>query len=138
MKKISHSISGAGFQCSMEKVIVTTHTSMLSETIEPVTLSASDFWYMVHMKRCRDKQMLCDGQYCSYKTHIKPTYRWLESILHEDYSCRITPRIVSAKQINDNLFGSSEPTCVYAKPTSLSGLVMSFTHAHLKSLLTMS
>ena len=116
MKKITHSISGSGFQCSMEKVIITTHTSVFFDqndkvSIEPISLSASDCWYMVHSKRCKDKQMMCDGPSCIYKANIKPTYRWLETILHEDYSCKLTPRIISAKNVGDQLFGTSGPSC---------------------------
>jgi hypothetical protein len=96
MKKITYAISGSAFQCSMSKLTIQTHTNMFfdqSEKIstEPISLSASDCWYMVHTKRCKEKHMLCDGPSCAYKAQIKTTYRWLETIWHEDYSCHFTP-----------------------------------------------
>ena len=116
LKKITHAVSGSGFQCSMEKLTIKTYTNLFYQqseyvTTEPITISASDCWYMVHTKSCKDKRMSCDGSSCSYKAHIKTSYRWLESVLHEDYTCRTTPRIISAKTVNDNLFGSSVPFC---------------------------
>ena len=114
IKKLSHAVSGTGFQCSMTKLTVETFMGLFFEQSEklynePITLSMSECWFMIHSKRCKDKQMLCDGLSCEYKAAIKPSYKWLQLIKHEDYSCYISPRVISAKNINDTLFGHSYP-----------------------------
>ena len=116
IKKLSHAVSGTGFQCSMTKLTVETFMGLFFEQSEklynePITLSMSECWFMIHSKRCKDKQMLCDGLSCEYKAAIKPSYKWLQLIKHEDYSCYTSPRVISAKNINDTLFGHSYPPC---------------------------
>ena len=80
LKKLTHSVSGSGYQCSQQKVTITTHSNLFFEKseksrIEPMTLSPNECWYMVRTQRCKDKQMSCDGTSCSYTSNLQLTFK---------------------------------------------------------------
>jgi hypothetical protein len=118
-KKISHEVSGTGFECTMEKYIIHTFMGFFMEItqiykVEPILVSMNDCWKMVRSKTCKHHQMSCDGHTCSYRASIQPTYQWLTSLTFEDYNCHYTPRVISANKLNDTLFNSVFPSCVAA------------------------
>jgi hypothetical protein len=116
LKRLSHEVSGNGYECSMEKYSIRTHMGFfmgISQLykIEPIPISINECWKMVRIKKCTNHDMVCDGQSCFYRASLQPTYQWLTSLTFEDYSCHSTRRVISAKKLNDTLFNSIFPNC---------------------------
>jgi hypothetical protein len=94
LKRLSHEVSGNGYECSMEKYSIRTYMGFLMGIsqlykIEPIPIS-------VRIKKCTNHDMVCDGQSCFYRASLQPTYQWLTSLTFEDYSCHSTRRVISA------------------------------------------
>ena len=116
LKRLSHEVSGSGFECSMEKHSIRTYMDFVMGTsqiykIEPIPISMYEFWKMVRTRKCKNHDMVCDGQSCFYRASLQPTFQWLTSLIFEDYSFHRTRRVLSANKLNDTLFNSIFPNC---------------------------
>jgi hypothetical protein len=116
LSKLSHEVSGTGFECYLEKYTIQTFMGFFLEIsqiykTESISVSSNECWKMVRSRKCRDKEMTCDGHTCYYKASIQASYKWLHSLTFEDYNCHVTPRIISATRLNDTLFNSAFPAC---------------------------
>ena len=109
--KTSHDVYGNGIHCIKKKHILTTSTNMLwakyeSFRTENVKLTREECFTMKYTKKCGDNSMECDGNYCSYSSNPIPEFSWWSEVTTIFYSCIISPKLIAAKNISDNLFNT--------------------------------
>ncbi|CAF1107876.1 unnamed protein product, partial [Brachionus calyciflorus] len=109
--KTSHDVYGNGIHCIKKKHILTTSTNMLwakyeSFRTENVKLTREECFTMNYTRKCGDNSMECDGNYCSYSSNPIPEFSWWSEVTTIFYSCTISPKLIAAKNISDNLFNT--------------------------------
>ena len=55
---------------------------------------------MVNTKMCGSEKMDCSGSTCWYTPEIVSSYAWPRTITVDSYSCQITPRVITRKNID--------------------------------------
>lgn len=109
---MSHSVYGNGYHSTMRKDVIETSVSLFIAKYErshskQIDVRPQDYLQMVFTKRYMNSKMSCDGDNCFYDADIKPIFSyWLEESI-TDYSCTVSPKLVSATHIKDNLFHSN-------------------------------
>lgn len=108
--KLEHQVYGNGYHCLMKRHILITSMSFWGEKFESfrtevVKLSKEECKIMVMSKKCGKYQMECDGEYCSYNANPVPTFSWLNQKEIETFSCSLSPKLITAKNSSDHLFG---------------------------------
>ena len=76
LSKLSHEVSGTGFECSLEKYTIQTFMGFFLEIsqiykTESISVSSNECWKMVRSRKYRDKEKTCDGHTCYYKASIQ-------------------------------------------------------------------
>ena len=109
--KLEHLVYGNGYHCLMKKHILTTSMSFWGEKFEslrtePVKISRDECRVMIITKKCSNSAMTCDGEYCSYSANPIPSFLWLQERTTETFSCSSSPKLINAKKLTDNLFGT--------------------------------
>ncbi|CAF0965455.1 unnamed protein product [Brachionus calyciflorus] len=61
---------------------------------------------MNYTRKCGKNLMECDGNYCSYSSNPIPEFSWWSEVTTFFYSCNISPKLITAKNISDNLFNT--------------------------------
>ncbi|RNA35356.1 hypothetical protein BpHYR1_031094 [Brachionus plicatilis] len=51
--------------------------------------------------------MNCVGEHCSFSKIPESRYSWMQDLSVTSYSCKVTPKVISAKKENDTLFNSN-------------------------------
>jgi hypothetical protein len=69
LSKLSHEVSGTGYECSLEKYTIQTFIGFFLEIsqiykTESISVSSNECWKMVRSRKCRDKEMTCDCHTC--------------------------------------------------------------------------
>ncbi|CAF1107443.1 unnamed protein product [Brachionus calyciflorus] len=71
-----------------------------------MNLTQTECQIMVLSKKCGEENMICDGDYCSFSSSIKPTFHWLQEKISFSFSCSTSPKLITALTLNDNLFST--------------------------------
>ncbi len=112
MSKSHDIVSGYAIQCSIKK-----HIKRMTMSFFGMRYTETDVSYeqmpkeechiMSKTKQCKGKTMICPlPSRCKYIPQITADYKWFSTTTVTEYECHITPRTLSAKKLDDNLFGT--------------------------------
>ncbi|RNA39955.1 hypothetical protein BpHYR1_040789 [Brachionus plicatilis] len=109
--KLSNQVYGNGNQCEKKHFLITSMSffgqKYESLRTENIIINENECKIMVLSKKCNEYNMNCVEEYCSFSKIPESRYSWMQELSVTSYSCKVTPKIISAKKENDTLFNSN-------------------------------
>jgi hypothetical protein len=111
LSKMHDLVNGDGWQCyktvhSYEYIESFTWARSKSSEITNVQLKRKDCRLMVETKMCNNNKMVCENSNCWYTPTIKAAYKWWDTVVITEESCKFHPKTIVAKDMKSNLFGT--------------------------------
>ncbi|CAF1154730.1 unnamed protein product, partial [Brachionus calyciflorus] len=108
---MEYQVYGNAYHCLKKQHVLTTSMSFWGAKFESlktevVKLTKEECALMSATKKCEQRDMDCDGEYCSFSSNPSPVFNWMTETTIITYSCSSSPKLITAKSLNENLFNS--------------------------------
>ena len=134
LDKMTHSVSGMGFECKKEKITLKTYRDFFRRDSfetksEVLKVSKEECFYMKTTNICVDTYMSCENNICATNKSPLEIYTWLQEVSNEVINCEVSNRFITADDENSILFNNhlciaKLGVCQFARSTVVWSMVI--------------